>query len=191
MCPRKSPSSCSWCFFISNHRLFYNRFTIINMQGMFQEIFSQENILNKYLRLFTVGKIPLSCKQMVTYVCAIPGWVAFPFSRGSSQPRNQTEVSCIAGEFFTNWAIKEAVYIYIYIYIYIHTHTHTQKYICNCVCIYLYFALLFLKLIHVYNRKIHFYYSFVYLHLWEESNKSLYYGIIWPVLDEWTFLPEK
>ena len=24
-------------------------------------------------------------------------WVAFPFTRGSSQPRNQTRVSCIAG----------------------------------------------------------------------------------------------
>ena len=35
-------------------------------------------------------------------------WVAFPFSRGSSQPRDQTQVSCIAGRFFTNWAIKEA-----------------------------------------------------------------------------------
>ena len=29
-------------------------------------------------------------------------WVAYPFSRGSSQPRNQTGVSCIAGRFFTN-----------------------------------------------------------------------------------------
>ena len=29
-------------------------------------------------------------------------WVAFPFSRGSSQPRDQTQVCCIAGEFFTN-----------------------------------------------------------------------------------------
>ena len=28
--------------------------------------------------------------------------VAYPFSRGSSQPRNQTGVSCIAGGFFTN-----------------------------------------------------------------------------------------
>ena len=34
-------------------------------------------------------------------------WVAFPFSRGSSQPRDQTWVSCIAGGFFTNWAIRE------------------------------------------------------------------------------------
>ena len=31
-------------------------------------------------------------------------WVAYPFSRGSSQPRNQTGVFCIAGRFFTNWA---------------------------------------------------------------------------------------
>ena len=33
-------------------------------------------------------------------------WVAFPFSRGSSQPRNRTRVFCIAGGFFTNWAIR-------------------------------------------------------------------------------------
>ena len=35
-------------------------------------------------------------------------WVAHPFSSRSSQPRNQTGVSCIAGRFFTNWGIKEA-----------------------------------------------------------------------------------
>ena len=35
-------------------------------------------------------------------------WVAFPFSRGSSQPRDRTQVSRIAGGFFTNWAIREA-----------------------------------------------------------------------------------
>ena len=28
-------------------------------------------------------------------------WVAFPFSRGSSQPRDWTQVSRIAGRFFT------------------------------------------------------------------------------------------
>ena len=28
-------------------------------------------------------------------------WVVMPFSRGSSQPRDQTQVSCIAGGFFT------------------------------------------------------------------------------------------
>ena len=35
-------------------------------------------------------------------------WVAYPFSSGYSQPRNQTGVSCIAGRFFINWAIREA-----------------------------------------------------------------------------------
>ena len=29
-------------------------------------------------------------------------WVAFPFPRGSSQPRDRTQVSCIAGRFFTS-----------------------------------------------------------------------------------------
>ena len=36
-------------------------------------------------------------------------WVAYPFSSGSSQPRDWTRVSCIAGGFFTNWAIREAL----------------------------------------------------------------------------------
>ena len=54
--------------------------------------------------------------------CSLPGssvheilqartleWVATSFSRGSSRPRNQTQVSCIAGMFFTNWALREAL----------------------------------------------------------------------------------
>ena len=36
-------------------------------------------------------------------------WVAYPFSRGSSQPRNWIGVSCIIGRFFTSWATKEAL----------------------------------------------------------------------------------
>ena len=35
-------------------------------------------------------------------------WVAFPFSRGSSQSRDRIQVSCIAGGFFTSWATREA-----------------------------------------------------------------------------------
>ena len=31
-------------------------------------------------------------------------WVAVPFSRGFSQPRDRTQVSYIAGGFFTSWA---------------------------------------------------------------------------------------
>ena len=53
--------------------------------------------------------------------CSLPGsavhgilqarileWVAMTFSRGSSQPRDWTRVSCIAGRFFTIWATREA-----------------------------------------------------------------------------------
>ena len=35
-------------------------------------------------------------------------WVAFPFSRVSSQPGDQTQVYHIAGEFFTSWVTREA-----------------------------------------------------------------------------------
>jgi len=38
-------------------------------------------------------------------------WVAFPFSRGSSQPRDQTQVSHMADGFFTSWATREALYV--------------------------------------------------------------------------------
>ena len=50
-------------------------------------------------------------------------WVAFPFSRESSQPRDRTQVSHIVGGFFISWVesriykiYKEHKYIYIYIY---------------------------------------------------------------------------
>ena len=35
-------------------------------------------------------------------------WVAFIFSRGSSPPRVRTQVSHIAGAFFTSWTTREA-----------------------------------------------------------------------------------
>ena len=35
-------------------------------------------------------------------------WVTFPFFRGSSQPRNWTQVFHTVGRFFTSWATREA-----------------------------------------------------------------------------------
>ena len=43
-------------------------------------------------------------------------WVAIPFSRGSSQPRDWTQVSHIAGRFFTSWATRETPYINAYMW---------------------------------------------------------------------------
>ena len=41
-------------------------------------------------------------------------WVAYPFFRGSSWPRNQTGVSCVADGFFTNWAIREPLEVIVF-----------------------------------------------------------------------------
>ena len=45
-------------------------------------------------------------------------WVAYSFSSGSTRPRNRTWVSCIAGGFFTNWAIRE-LFIYFLKFLFI------------------------------------------------------------------------
>ena len=61
------------------------------------------------------GKVSKSCPTLCDSIVhgifqvRILEWVAFPFSRGSSQLRDQTQVSHIAGGFFTNCAIKEAL----------------------------------------------------------------------------------
>ena len=49
-------------------------------------------------------------------------WEAFPFSRGSSQPRDQTQVSCIAGGFFISWATREALCSGNFFYFYKNHH---------------------------------------------------------------------
>ena len=60
-------------------------------------------------------KVAHSCPTLCDPVdCTVHGilqgrtleWVAFPSSRGSFQPRDRTQVSCIAGGFFTCWAIS-------------------------------------------------------------------------------------
>ena len=50
---------------------------------------------------------PVSFVQGVLQV-RILEWVVSPFSRGSSQPRNRTGVSCIPSGFLTSWATREA-----------------------------------------------------------------------------------
>ena len=50
---------------------------------------------------------PMDFKVCGILQARILEWVAFPFSRGSSQPRDWTQVSCIASRFFTSWATKE------------------------------------------------------------------------------------
>ena len=51
--------------------------------------------------------LPGSCVRGILQV-RILEWVTIAFSRGSSQPRDQTRVSCIVGRFLTVWATREA-----------------------------------------------------------------------------------
>ena len=56
---------------------------------------------------------PMDCSLPGSSVCGILQarileWVAIPFSRGSSQPRDRNHISCIAGGFFTVWVTREA-----------------------------------------------------------------------------------
>ena len=51
---------------------------------------------------------PMNCTVHGILQARILEWVAFPFSRASSRPRDQTQVSPIAGGFFTSWATREA-----------------------------------------------------------------------------------
>ena len=41
----------------------------------------------------------------------VPEWVAFSFSKGSSRPRDQTQISRITGRCFTLWATREAPHV--------------------------------------------------------------------------------
>ena len=52
---------------------------------------------------------PMDYTVHVSLQARILGWVAFPFSRGFSHPRDQTQVFCIADGLFTSWDIREAL----------------------------------------------------------------------------------
>ena len=49
-------------------------------------------------------------------------WVAIHFSRGSSQPREWTQVSLIAGRFFTVWVTREILITIYLVYMWIPYH---------------------------------------------------------------------
>ena len=52
---------------------------------------------------------PMDCMVHRIFQARILKWVAFSFSRGSYQPRDWTQVSCIADRFLTSWVEREAL----------------------------------------------------------------------------------
>ena len=83
---------------------------------------SKENRWKIKWRPWLLLEVAQSCLTLCNPMdCSLPGfsihgifqarvleWVATPFSWGSSQPRDQTRVSCTIGRRFTLWATREA-----------------------------------------------------------------------------------
>jgi len=72
-----------------------------------KENLTQQSVGSSAVILKVAQSCPTLCNPMDYTVhgilqARILEWVAFPFSRGSSQPRDQTQVSHIGGGFFTS-----------------------------------------------------------------------------------------
>ena len=61
-------------------------------------------------------------------------WAAVSFSRGSSQPRDLTCISCTVGRFFSAEPPEKPVYVCVCVYIHIYAYMHIHVYICICTC---------------------------------------------------------
>ena len=77
--------------------------TGVGSHSLFQGIFPTQGLNPDFLH----------CRQILSHLShqgspQILEWLDYPFSRGSSQPRNWTGVSCLVGIFFTSWATREA-----------------------------------------------------------------------------------
>ena len=67
-------------------------------------------------KLTVVHQVPLSMQILQARILE---WVAMPSSRGSSQPRGRTQISCIAGGFFTIWLLWNLLSSFLKSFVYI------------------------------------------------------------------------
>ena len=71
---------------------------------------SESEVVQSYLTLCDPMDCSLSGSSIHgIFQARILEWVAISFSRGSSQPRDQTWVSCIVGRCFTVWVTREVL----------------------------------------------------------------------------------
>ena len=118
--------SCLWCFFFFNDIYFSEEFREFVLQNiplsycvyLFLHDWSQVKLFHMCVCVLVTELCPTLCDPMD---CSPPGssvhgilqarileWVAFPSSRGSSQSRDWTWVSSIAGRLFIIWDTREA-----------------------------------------------------------------------------------
>ena len=110
------PSACPWTGYCTAEFQLYRLQDEGSWPDDFRDSFSLYSPMKRKWKCQLLSPVQL----FVTMICSPPGssvhrilqarilkWVAIPFSR-SSWPRYWTWVSCITGEFFTFWAIREA-----------------------------------------------------------------------------------
>ena len=127
-CKDLSPVRSPWSYSCNCHCLFFKFFLSM---VLFYSGYPPASLLANFQLFPLVCMCMLSCFTCVwilvtvwTVTCQallsmgilqarILEWVSMPSFRGSSQPRDRTQVSHIAGGFFTRWAIREAL-IFVY-----------------------------------------------------------------------------
>ena len=87
-------------------------------QMQIQENTYNMKVLAKLIRVQLLAINSMGCSppgssiSLGFFQARILKWVAVSFSKGSSQPRDQIQVSCL-GRLFTAWATREATYCMI------------------------------------------------------------------------------
>ena len=103
-------------FFVPQKKFFFKKGTILFPHGLeTMKSIITEQVLIILGEMLTCCKVNVKVTQSCPTLCdsmdntvhgilqaRILEWVAVPFSRGSSQPRDRMQVSCIAGKFFTS-----------------------------------------------------------------------------------------
>ena len=91
-----------------------SKFDLLGKGGFFSPLELTSLYLEKVLVIQSCLTLsdPTNCSHPGFSVCGILQArilerITIPFSTGSSRPRDWTQVSCIAGRFFTIWAIRQ------------------------------------------------------------------------------------
>ena len=95
-----------WLYFFGRQRGSTSRTVLLSLENSIVYRVSC-SVLSDFVTPWTITcQDPLS---MGILQAQISEWVTISSSRGSSQPRNRTRVSCLVGGLFTIWATREAL----------------------------------------------------------------------------------
>ena len=113
----KSKCLLMWCCFFAFSVIFYNYFSVFykyNFSSLIVMCMSNVKVLVTQLCLTLCDPMDFSLPSSSAHGILqgrILEWVAIPFSRGSSQPRDLTQVSHVALRVFTIWTSREVSWL--------------------------------------------------------------------------------